>query len=130
MATKPQLVEPSWQENFRHWTMRVNFQLALTRAQLEMLCSVSEDCWWNRAVFRGRAAPDNFIAATGALMRRGLIEWKPSRKPWDGKDLYSIRNCYQLTDAGWLVCELLKVTGLFQTPDLAIERKAKERRKR
>lgn len=134
-ALTPAEHNEEWRDKFRHFTMRTNFQLGLTRPQLEFLCAVSRDCQWDRSLYKGPFAPDNFIASSHALEKRGLIVRRSQEviqeqvkahqksKNWWADWLSS----YDLTDAGWLVCELLKVTGLFVEPDLYVERTAKKR---
>lgn len=125
-----------WQEKFRYYTMRTNFQLALSRPMLEFLCSVADDVWWDRALYRseyGGTAPDNFIASSHALVKRGLIQPLPpfllkKEQKKRKENLYEYRSGYRLTPAGKLVVELLKQTGLFAEQDTAIQRKAVTRR--
>lgn len=121
----------TWRDRFKYYVMRTNFQLALSRPMLEFLCAVADDVWWDRALYRdgGGATPDNFIASSHALEKRGLIQrWTPNmiakerRKP--KSNLYEYRSGFRLTPAGELVISLLKETGLFIEHDLAIQRKA------
>jgi hypothetical protein len=113
-----------WKDKFKSYTMRTNFYLGLTRAQMELLCAVADDVEWDR--FRsGPQTPFNFIASEGALTKRGLIERKKDgRGRWTTGNVYDITNTCVLTPAGKLVVELLKITGLFIEQDNAIERKA------
>lgn len=117
-----------WADKFRHYSLRTNFHLGLTRPMLEYLCAVAQDCWWDRAIFRSGTAPDNFIASSHSLMKRGLIEEsKRPRKKWS--NLYEIQAAHVLTPAGEAVVKLLRITGLFIESDLAEQRK-EARRKR
>lgn len=116
-----------WKDNFRAYTMRMNFQLALTRPMMEFLCAVAEDVWWDRSIYRDhdRTAPDNFIASSHALVKRGLIELKKNYRAARWQNVYEIRSRYELTPAGKAVVNLLKITGLFVQADNAILRKSK-----
>ena len=112
-----------WADKFRHYSLRTNFHLGLTRPMLEYLCAVAQDCWWDRAIFRSGEAPDNFIASSKSLLSRGLIRnSKEPRRKWN--NLYEIRSHHELTPAGEAVVKLLRITGLFIEADLAAERKA------
>lgn len=114
----------NWKDNFRSYTMRTNFHLGLTRPQMEFLCAVADDVQWDRFTYGMGSGPHNFIASSGALAKRGLIVEKKTQDKWEGKNVYEIKSRWVLTDAGWLVVELLKITGLFIQSDNAIERKA------
>jgi hypothetical protein len=91
---------------------------------MEFLCAVADDVQWDRFTYGMGSGPHNFLASSGALVKRGLILEKTVHDKWEGKNVYEIRSRYDLTDAGWLVVELLKLTGLFIESDNAIERKA------
>jgi hypothetical protein len=114
----------TWKENFKSYTMRTNFHLGLTRPQMEFLCAVADDVMWDRFTYGMGTGPDNFIASEGALTKRGLIVRKTGKRQLGGKHVYEFKHFCELTDAGWLVVELLKITGLFIQSDNAIERKA------
>lgn len=113
-----------WKDNFKAFTMRHNFHLGLTRPQMEFLCAVADDVQWDRFTYGMGSGPHNFIASSMALRKRGLIEEKKTKDKWSGKNVYDIKSNWLLTDAGWLVVELLKITGLFIQSDNAIERSA------
>jgi hypothetical protein len=113
-----------WRDNFKSYTMRTNFHLGMTRPQMEFLCAVADDVVWDRFCYGSGQVPDNFMASSGALVKRGLIEEKKNRKGWNGGNVFEITSRYVLTEAGWLVVELLKLTGLFIESDHAIARKA------
>ena len=114
-----------WKDNFKSHTMRTNFQLGLTRTQMEYLCSVADDVKWDRFQFGSIHTPSNWMAAEGALTRRGLIQRKKDgRGQWKTGNVYDIRSTCELTDAGKLVTELLKITGIFLESDNSLERKA------
>jgi len=113
-----------WKSNFKSYVMRTNFYLGLTRPQMEYLCAVADDVEWDR-FHSGPQSPFNWIAAEGALTRRGLIERKKDgRGRWVTGNVYDIKSVCVLTPPGKLVVELLKITGLFIEQDNAIERKA------
>jgi len=113
-----------WRSNFKAHCLRTNFQLGLTRPQLEMLCAVADDVQWDRWTFGGIHNPRNWIASEEALTKRGLIQRKKQQKVGHWNNAYEIKSSCELTDAGRLIVELLKVTGLFIESDNAIERKA------
>lgn len=122
----------NWQGKFRYYVMRTHFQLALSRPMLEFLCAVADNVWWDRALYRdggGVASPDNFLASSSALEKRGLIRRaSPSllerEKRRRKTNVYEFRSGWLLTPAGKIVVELLKQTGLFVEHDTAIQRKA------
>ncbi len=124
--------ELQWNERLRGFSMRVGFVLSLSKAMLEMLCAVADDVQWDRSLFKGTVAPDNFLAPTLALFKRGLIERCSEadiKKKSDGIQaniigLYETAY-YQLTPAGKAVVELLKMAGLFVEADAAINKKTK-----
>lgn len=113
-----------WKDAFKAHTLRTNFLLGLTRPQLEYLCAVADDVVWDRFSMGCQSAPYNTFAVSKALEKRGLIERKTKKDPWNGKKVCDIKAFDQLTAAGVLVCELLKITGIFIEADNAIERKA------
>lgn len=69
--------------------------------------------------------PDNFIASETALTKRGLIERKApeKRKIKQWQNVYELTHFCELTPAGKLIVELLKLTGLFVESDFAAERR-------
>jgi hypothetical protein len=113
-----------WKNNFKAYSLRTNFRLDLTRPQMEFLCAVTENVQWDRFQYGGNTAPHNFIASSRSLVIRGLIEEKKHQAKWSGKNIYEIESRWNLTPAGELLIELLKITGLFIESDNAIERKA------
>ena len=120
-----------WKEQFRGYSMRTNFCLGLTRTQMQFLCAVADDVMWDRWNFGSVHMPDNFIASETALEKRGLIQRKPPRdkhKRWN--NVYELTHFCELTPAGKLVVELLKLTGLFIQSDFAVERQVASMRKR
>jgi hypothetical protein len=129
-----------WKQRFKSSSIKVGFQLNLSRAMLEFLCAVADDCQWDRATFGELHYPDNWIATEGSLEKRGLIQRKdgPAREAaakhnsdeinaaWkDGRDKSdcTYRNYCRLTPAGAKVVELLKVSGLFVAADASLRRK-------
>jgi hypothetical protein len=116
--------DDEWKDNFKSYSMRTNFYLGLTRPQMEYLCSVADDVEWDRFQ-SGPQTPFNFIASEGALVKRGLIRRKKDgRGKWVTGNVFDITAVCELTPAGKLVVELLKITGLFIEQDNAIMRKA------
>lgn len=122
---------PTWQDNFKSSCLAVGFRLALTRAMCEFISAVADGVSWDRAVFgSSNAFPDNFLATSRSLIKRGLIERKPqaeieARGP--ARTSYELHSWthWVLTPAGEAVVELLKMTGLLVEADVAIEKKAK-----
>jgi len=62
-----------------------------------------------------------------ALEKRGLIQRKKQNRQWSGHNVYEISAIHELTEAGKLIAELLKITGIFIESDNAIQRKAAEK---
>lgn len=127
-----------WQQKFKASSIKVGFQLHLSRAMLEFLCAVADDCDWDRATFGDIFYPDNWIATAASLVKRGLVESKAGRdreetgqfnfdqldKKRQGKVREADHRSYwKLTPAGLKLVELLKVAGLFTESDAAIRRK-------
>lgn len=112
-----------WKASFKGYAMRTNFCIGLTRTQLQFLCAVADDVMWDRWNFGSVHMPDNFIASETALTKRGLLQRKPKRalKAWN--NVYELTHFCELTPAGKLVVELLKLTGLFIESDHAVERR-------
>lgn len=124
---------PAWQDHFRTLSIKVGFGLSLTRPMCEFLSAVADDVHWDRAKYgSGLAFPDNFLATSAALVKRGLIEQKPEperaagmRRPaTTSYELHSWTH-WRLTPAGVHVVGLLKLAGLFVEADVAIEKKAR-----
>lgn len=125
---------PDWQGNFRSSCLRVGFGLCLTRAMCEFISAVADGVHWDRSVY-GAASPfpDNFLATSRALVKRGLIRFKPEAEREAGRrretktsyDLWSWTQ-WELTPAGVHVVELLKLAGVFVEADMAIEKKARK----
>jgi len=125
-------VTNDWKDNFKGYAMRTNFCIGLTKTQMQFLCAVADNVMWDRWNFGNVHIPDNFIAAETALTRRGLIERKPAekRKLKRWTNVYELTHFCELTPAGKLVVQLLKLTGLFVQSDFAVERKVATMRKR
>lgn len=116
-----------WRDRFRSYSMRVSFQIGLTRPMLEFLCAVSDDVAWDRTLFRGLYQPDNWKASECSLIKRGLVQRKSE------EELLAMRDedrpsayfqCCKLTPAGRLLVELLKTCGMFVEADAAISKRA------
>jgi hypothetical protein len=125
---------PTWQDNFKSSCLAVGFRLGLTRAMCEFLSAVSDDVHWDRSIYgSSQAFPDNFLATSRALVKRGLIQQKPAdeldagkhRPARDGYELWSWQT-WELTPAGAAVVTLLKLTGLYVEADMAVEKKARK----
>lgn len=124
--------QPAWQDNFKSCAIRVGFGLVLTRAMCEFLSAVADGVAWDRSKYgAAQPYPDNFLATSAALFKRGLIAPKPEnvqaergkRMPSDDR-LWEWSN-FDLTPAGVHVVGLLKLAGLFVEADAAIEKKAR-----
>lgn len=99
-------IPTDWREAFRSKVMRTGFHLDMSQGQLECLCAISD------AVWPDRKAMATAIASNEALMKRGLIVHNEgTARGW------------QLTEAGQLVVDLLKLVGVFYEADQAIERR-------
>lgn len=118
---------PDWKMAFQGSAMKTSFCLALTQPMLEFLCATAEGVHWDRRLYSrqyGIARPDNWLASSGSLEKRGLVE-RLTRLEID-RTCTSVHDFttshYRLTPAGEAVVGLLKVTGIFITSDTAIER--------
>lgn len=134
--TKVAELPAEWKQRFKASSIKVGFQLHLSKSMLEFLCAVADDVSWDRATFGDIHYPDNWISTEGSLEKRGLIERKPDREHEEaGQHNYrelkrgvdyadcDMRNYCRLTPAGAAVVELLKVSGLFIAQDGALRRK-------
>ena len=118
---------PPWLDAFKSSSIKTGFLIALTRPQLEYLSAVADDVEWDRANYGGgNPFPENFLATSAALVKRGLIERK-KREEVDALhgQRYDSYSTYRLTPAGEHVVALLKLAGLFIEADAAIQKKAK-----
>lgn len=88
------------------------FFLSISKKQIGYLQHLLNYPWpgisYYDRMFAGgsRTNPDSWIASYGALCRKGLVERK-----MDGPDT----GHYELTQAGRIVCDLLKEAGLIET---------------
>lgn len=123
---------PDWKSSFQGHAMRSSFCLALTQPMLEFLCATAEGVHWDRRLYTrqyGIARPDNWIASSHGLVKRGLIE-RLTRVEIDSTPLDDVLTChYRLTPAGKAMVELLKVAGIFMESDTAQNAKSKKARK-
>lgn len=123
-----------WRDNFKSSAIRVGLSLSLTRAMCEFLSAVADDVTWDRCAFgSSQAFPDNFLATSRSLEKRGLIEAKTGAEREAGRHRpartkFEIWNWsyWRLTPAGELVVGLLKLAGLFVEADVATEKKSRE----
>ena len=119
----------TWRARFQGATLRTSFCLALSQPMLEMLCAVADGVCYDRALyFCGSAKPDNFIASSKALEKRGLIQDHPERQKLhtDEEIREGLQHIWKLTPAGEALVQLLRVTGVFIEADAAIQKKAKK----
>lgn len=122
----PQL-PPNWKAAFQGTAMRTSFCLSLTQPMMEMLCAVADGVRWDRALYYrqyGMARPDNWIAASTALQKRGLIGPFERTNATDAEWLVGIGSSWRLTPAGEALVQLLKVAGIFVEADAAIVKRA------
>lgn len=122
---------PDWKSSFQGHAMRSSFCLALTQPMLEFLCATAEGVHWDRRLYTrqyGIARPDNWIASSHGLVKRGLIE-RLTRVEIDSTPLDDVvTSHYRLTPAGKAMVELLKVAGIFMESDTAQNAKPKRAR--
>ncbi len=126
-----------WRDHFKASTLRTSFVLSLTRTMLEFLCAVADDVSWDRATFGESVItrPDNWIASSLALQKRGLVVRKSreqieaelkKRFPKGYREPEGVQQSFWvLTPAGTCIVELLKMTGMFIEADEAIEKRCK-----
>lgn len=132
------LPDTEWLNNFKAFTLRPNFVLALSRSMLEYLCAVADDVSWDRSTYGMQTihAPDNWFSTSKSLVKRGLIVRKPQEEidaaskkyresNWETKYCFS---CYDLTPAGKAVANLLKITGMFIEQDTAMVKKLRRKK--
>lgn len=110
---------PAWREKLQSAVLRMGFHLHLSQPMLEYLCATADDVIWDRQFFLGlgQHCPDSWHATEASLVNRGLIQRKPlevirdrsKRSQGDGVD----EAVCELTPAGRLIVELVKMTGLF-----------------
>lgn len=139
MAKKPAKatikLPPDWREAFRGNTMRTSFSLNLTQPMIQFLCAVADHVHWDRALYfqsGGRACPDNFIASSSALEKRGLIyvddaalEGCRNRRHDESWEEACGQTQWRLTPAGEHIVSLFKTVGIFVEADAAIIKKAR-----
>lgn len=132
MAKKPTVQLPAdWKGAFRQTTMRTTFNLQLSQPMIEFLCAVADRVEWDRMLYfqsGGIHRPDNHIAASRALEKRGLICIDPTYDHQQRTDTWEEacgRTNWQLTPAGEHIVALFKATGIFVEADAAIIKKAK-----
>ena len=119
-----------WRDSFKSYSLRTNFQIGLTRPQLEMLCAIADDAEWDRFQLGGINNPSNWIASETALQKRGLIQRKKQERSHKWQNVYEITSTCELTPAGQCLVELLKLTGVFIECDNSTLRKANEKTSR
>lgn len=70
-------ITPDWKSSFQSSAMKTSFCLALTQPMLEFLCATADGVHWDRRLYCrqwGNARPDSWIASSGGLIKRGLLE--------------------------------------------------------
>lgn len=124
---------PVWQDAFRSCSVKAGFHVGLSRAMVEFLSAVADDVCWDRSKWGAcQPFPNNFIATSASLVKRGLVVQKPesvreSRKMPRDDELFQWSS-FELTDAGRHVVELLKIAGFFVEADAAIEKRSRGKR--
>lgn len=124
----------AWRDSLKSSCVRVGFHIQLTRAMCEFLSAVADDVGWDRCKYGAASAfPNNFLATSASLVKRGLIRQKPEseRNKRENRmrldDTLFEWSSWVLTPAGEHVVGLLKMAGLFVEADAAIEKKAKKK---
>lgn len=125
----PQVAE-QWKDRFRGFSMKIGFQLSLSKAMIQFLCATADGVQWDRDLFADCHQPDNWLASEGSLTKRGLIERIPAEeyKPQHLRGCDGPRgewSCCRLTPAGQAVVGLLKLAGIFVEADAAINKKSR-----
>lgn len=122
-------IRNGWLDRFKGAALRVGFQINLTRPMLEFLCAVADGVAWDRSGLGASTinCPDNWIATEHSLVKRGLVMRKPlkiRKQQLDDKDneLWETTPV-ELTDAGKIVVDLIKLSGVFIESDHAINKK-------
>ncbi len=128
-ATNVVPLPPDWRAAFQGHAMRSSFCLALTQPMLEFLCATADGVHWDRRLYYrqwGMARPDNWIASSLSLVKRGLVE-RLGRPEIQAQPMseFHLHSHYRLTPAGEALVALLKVSGIFVEADAAVEKKAK-----
>lgn len=123
---------PGWQDNLKASCLQAGFGIKLTRAMCEFLSAVADGVWWDRAKYgAANPYPDNFLATSAALFKRGLIVEKPQAERDANKHREHLWEWthWNLTPAGEHVVGLLKLVGLFTEADAAIDKKHRNGRR-
>lgn len=127
-VVKHPAIEP-WKDAFRAFSLKVGFNLHLTKSMLEMLCAIADNVVWDRGLYwKSSPAPENWIATEMALEKRGLIVRRPRSENgpyFDEKRPRGEWSLSVLTPAGKAVVEVLKVAGLFIEQDAAINKRTR-----
>lgn len=123
-ATIP-ISQEVWKQNFRTSCMKIGFGLNLSKTMLEYLCAVSDDAVWDRALYWSNGCPESFICTENCLQKRGLIQRKPQAEIDKLRHVPGRQCVCELTPAGRLVVELVKLSGMFVESDDAIGKKSK-----
>src|SRR5258708_4159895 len=70
------IIDNTWQDRFKAYSLRTGFTLQLTQAMIEFLSATADDVCWDRSLFPGQHRPDNWMATSISLWKRGLIRRK------------------------------------------------------
>lgn len=134
--TRPETVKfpETFKDDFRRTTFRTAFTLHLTQPMIEFLCAAADNVSWDRAVHEVNIhRPDNWVATSEALVKRGLLIRKPREetdkdfeKRHKENRIYE-SSYYRLTPAGDAIVTLFKVTGVFVEADAAITKRTRKR---
>lgn len=123
---------PVWQDAFRSCAVKAGFHIGLSRAMVEFISAIADDVCWDRSKWGACAPfPDNFLATSASLVKRGLVIIKPQevrdrRKCPTDSTMWQWSN-FELTPAGRHIVELLKIAGFFVEADAAIEKRGKKK---
>ena len=127
-------IPPNCQDAFRKATFRTSFNLALSQPMIEMLCAIADGVCWDRTTREGPSTvhvPDNWVASTLSLEKRGLIrnatdaEKAKERRQCNAAPYYEWSN-WRLTPIGDCVVQMFKVAGIFVEADAAILKRTRK----
>jgi hypothetical protein len=129
---------PDWKSAFQQSTMRTNFEMRLSQSMIEFLSATADDAHWDRVRDSTIHKPDNWVATSTSLQKRGLIMRKPqsqidregqeyrAKASNNGAYFWDSPCCYMLTPAGLAMVNLFKVVGIFVETEAAMNRRKKK----
>lgn len=108
-------------EAFTRWTSGNTFSLVMGRAQIAVLVSIHASIGKKEragfGIFGSHPRLKHWLIGVRGLEERGLLIHTQSLIPKDRWSVgnYTIDECWKFTNAGLLVVELLKITGIYDT---------------